>query len=279
MPRLILILLLLVCIPPCLHASTGNSGLPEILINKRLADQLQVRPGDVVELGQSGDMKNAASFRISAVYEEKADPYQVPLRLRLIKMHLGDLERLSGKTDQLDIISIKLKSGAKQQQVAARLNAESIGFTGYSADELARRSSSTFQVVSRFHRAIALITMMAGAIFIFALVLMRVEDQRKNLAILTVTGISKRTILQTLLLESTLFAFLATLLGAGMGWISAQLVNVYYRYYYQTNLLFAHVTPHILLQAVALSFVLGIAAGAFSWFRLRHLAVLQELGR
>lgn len=252
---------------------------PEILINRRLADQLHVRQGDIVELAASGDMKNPVTFRVAAVYEEKADPYQVPLRLRLIKMHLNDAEKLTGKLDQLDIVSIRLKKGASQDQLVARLNGEAIGFTAYSSDELAKRSSSTFEVVSRFHRAIALITMMAGAIFIFALVLMRVEDQRKNLAILSVTGISRRTILQTLMLESTFFAFLASLLGAGFGFVSEQLVNLYYRHYYQTTLVFARVTPHILFQALLLSFALGIAAGTFSWFRLRSLAVLQELGR
>lgn len=252
---------------------------PEILINRRLADQFHIQKGDIIELAASGDMKDPVAFRVSAVYEEKADPYQVPLRMRLIKMHLSDAEKLTGKKDQLDIVSIRLKKGARQDQFVARLNGEAIGFTAYSADELAKRSSSTFQVVSRFHRAIALITMMAGAIFIFALVLMRVEDQRKNLAILSVTGISKRTILKALMLESTFFAFLASLLGAGFGWVSAQLVNLYYRHYYQTTLVFADVTPHILFQAVLLSFVLGIAAGTFSWIRLRSLAVLQELGR
>lgn len=276
MKRAALLILSLFLLAPCIRASVVSS---EILINKRLADQLDVKAGDIVELSNSGNMKNAASFRVAQVYEEKADPYKVPRRQRLIKMHLSDLERLSGKIDQVDIITIRVKNGARIGGLSARLNADAIGFTAYSSEDLGRRSSSTFQVVSRFHRAIALITMMAGAIFIFALVLMRVEDQRKNLAILTVTGISKRTILQSVLLESTFFALIASLLGAGMGCISAQLVNLYYRYYYQTTLVFARVTADILLQALALSIVLGIAAGAFSWFRLRHLAVLQELGR
>jgi len=138
-------------------------------------------------------------------------------------------------------VSVRIKNGADLTDWLRGLNADAIGFTAYSAGELASRSSSTFQVVSRFHEAIALITMMAGAIFIFALVLMRVEDQRKNLAILTVTGISKHTILKSLILESTFFAFFASLLGAGLGWISAQVVNLYYRHYYQTTLVFAEV--------------------------------------
>jgi ABC-type lipoprotein release transport system permease subunit len=252
---------------------------PEILVNQRLAETLSLRAGDFVEISASGEMKDSRRFRVAAIYEEKADPSQVPLRRSLVKMHLPDLEQVTGKKDQLDLISIQLRKKIDTSRMAARLNGESIGFTAYSAQELARRSSTTFQVVSRFHRAIAFITMVAGAIFIFALMIMRVEDQRKNLAMLTIIGVSRSTILKTLLIESTFFAFFAIMLGAGLGHVASALVNIYYQHYYQTNLIFAHVSPNILFEAVSISFVLGMIAGTFSWFRLRRLAVLEELGR
>lgn len=263
----------------CLCTSAVESSGPEILVNHRLAAALSLKAGDFVEISASGDMKDGQRFKVSAVYEEKADPSQVPLRRSLVKMHLPDLERVTGKIDQLDLISIQIRKGTDAGRLAAKLNGEAIGFTAYSAQELARRSSTTFQVVSRFHQAIALITMVAGATFIFALMIMRVEDQRKNLATLTVIGISRNTILKTLLLESIFFAFFASLLGAFFGYIASLLVNIYYQHYYQTTLVFAEVSSGILLQAVSISFLLGIIAGTFSWFRLRHLAVLEELGR
>lgn len=255
------------------------SATPEILINHRIADKLQIHQGDIVEISLTGDMKKPQQFRVGAIYEEPADPSLVPLKRNYVKMHLSDLENLTGKEDQVDMISIQLKKGSDARNIAARLNADAIGFTAYSAQELANRSSTTFVVVSRFHQAIAFISMTAGAIFIFALMVMRVEDQRKNLAILTVTGISKETILKSLMLEAVFFAFIASLLGAILGSISARIVNLYYQHYYQTTLTFAEVTGDILIRAVFIAFFLGIIAGTFSWFRLRRLAVLQELGR
>lgn len=267
-------------LPAFLWLSVSAFGAePEILINQRLARQLSMHSGDSILISLSGDMKNATRFRVRDVFEEKADPYQVPLKRCAIKMHLPDLERLTGRTDQLDLISVELRNPNQASSIAARLNGESIGFTAFSAPEMARRTSRTFEVVYRFQRAIALITMLAGAIFIFALVVMRVEDQRRNLAILTVTGISRTTIFQSLILESIFFAFFASLLGAAFGYVSSGLVNLYYQRYYQTSLLFAEVTPKIVLQAIAISFFLGVFSGTFSWFRLRRLAVLEELGR
>jgi ABC-type antimicrobial peptide transport system permease subunit len=252
---------------------------PEILVNRRMAEKLQLKTGDIVEISVTGDMKKIRQYRIAAIYEERADPALVPLKRNFIKMHLSDLEELSGKKDELDLISIQISKNTDASKLAARLNADAIGFTAYSAQELANRSSTTFVVVSKFHEAIAFIAMTAGAVFIFALMVMRVEDQRKNLAILTVTGISKQTILKALMLEAVFFAFFASILGAGLGAISAKLVNLYYQHYYQTTLVFAEVTGGILVRAISISFLLGIIAGTFSWFRLRHLAVLQELGR
>jgi len=262
-----------------LIAANHSPAEPEILINERLAQRLSVKAGDLVEISAAGDMKTVQTFRVAHVYREKADPYLVPMRRNMIKMHLSDLETLLNRQDQLDLISVRIKKGSNAPDVAARLNAEAFGFTATSAEELAARNSTTFEVVSRFHKAIAFITMVAGAIFIFALVVMRVEDQRKQFAILTVTGISRKTILKTLILESIFFAFLASLIGAFLGMLAARMVNLYYQNFYQTTLIFAEVTLPILLQAATVSFVLGMVAGTFSWFRLKHLQVLQELGR
>jgi putative ABC transport system permease protein len=252
---------------------------PEILINQRLANQLSLKPGDLVEIASTGDMKSIRTFRVSHIYAEKPDPYVVPLKRNMIKMHLTDLEQIIERPDQVDLISIKLKTGSNSSALATKLNAEAIGFTAVSSQELAKKNSTTFEVVSRFHKAIAMITMMAGAIFIFALVVMRVEDQRKNFAILTVTGVSRKTILRSLVLESTFFALIASLIGAGIGIIAARIVNEYYQHFYQTTLVFARVTSSILLQAATVSFLLGMIAGTFSFFRLRRLRVLEELGR
>jgi ABC-type lipoprotein release transport system permease subunit len=262
-----------------LFAWNESFAEPEVLINERLAERLSVKAGDLVEISATGDMKKAQTFRIAHVYREKADPYLVPLRRNMMKMHLSDLETLLNRPDQLDLISVRIKKGSNGAHLAARLNAEAIGFMATSAEELAARNSTTFEVVSRFHKAIAFITMLAGAIFIFALVVMRVEDQRKQFAILTVTGISRKTILKTLILESIFFAFLASLMGAFLGMLAARVVNLYYQNFYQTTLIFAEVTLPILLQAATVSFVLGMVAGTFSWFRLKRLQVLQELGR
>jgi putative ABC transport system permease protein len=251
----------------------------EILINQRLAERLQLTTGDLIQISSSGDMRNARQYRITGIYEEPADPSLVPLKRNFIKMHLSDLEVLTGKKDRLDLISIQVTKGTDASRVAARLNADAIGFTAYSAQELANRTSTTFVVVSKFHEAIAMISMTAGAVFIFALMVMRVEDQRKNFAFLTVTGISKQTILKTLMLEAVFFAFFASILGAILGAFTAKIVNFYYQHYYQTTLVFAEVTSDILIRAIGISFLLGLIAGTFSWFRLRRLAVLQELGR
>src|SRR5262245_14737369 len=92
---------------------------PEILINRRAAERIQLHQGDIVEISLTGDMKKSQQFRVSAIYEEPADPSLVPLKRNYVKMHLSDLENLTGKKDQLDMISIQLKKGSNASNIAA----------------------------------------------------------------------------------------------------------------------------------------------------------------
>src|ERR1044071_6024261 len=119
---------------------------PQIWINQRLADRLSLKAGDSVLLSISGDMKNAKSFQLEGIYSEKPDPYVVPLKRNMIKMHLSDLETLIERPDQLDLISIRVKKGTDSHNLAARLNSEAIGFVAVSSQELADKNSTTFEV-------------------------------------------------------------------------------------------------------------------------------------
>jgi hypothetical protein len=70
MRKILIILILLSC-------TAAFAADPEILINSLLAQRMHLHPGDSVQISASGDMKNAVRFRVKAIYDEKADPYNV----------------------------------------------------------------------------------------------------------------------------------------------------------------------------------------------------------
>jgi len=70
-----------------------------------------------------------------------------------------------------------------------------------------------------------------------------------------------------------------TISSNSMSSLAATLVNVHYQGVYRTPLRFAVVTPQVLTFALALSLVLGAAAGALAALRLARMHPLVLLGR
>src|SRR6185369_9637516 len=137
--------------------------------------------------------------------------------------------------------------------------------------------SRTFLVVSRFHRAIGVITIVASAIFLLCIMLLKVDERRRDVAALRMIGISARSIVRSVMVESSLVAVLGSAVGVGMGWASAQFINWHYRGVYRTPLAFAVVTPGIVVLAVSLSLLLGLIAGFLAAQRLVHVPALELL--
>ena len=148
-----------------------------------------------------------------------------------------------------------------------------------SLDGVAVETSRTFQVVSRFHRAIGVITIVASAVFLLCILLLKVEERRRDVAALRLRGVSRRTVVASIVIEASLVALLGSALGTAVGWVSSLAINHHYQGVYRTPLLFALVTPGIVAFAVALSLVLGVGVGLLAATRLARTPPLRLLGR
>jgi putative ABC transport system permease protein len=146
--------------------------------------------------------------------------------------------------------------------------AAAFGFRAYRSRDIAVETSETFAVVSRFHRAIGVITIVASAIFLLCIMLLKVDERRRDIAALRLLGISNRSIIRGVMVESALVAVLGSAMGVALGWIASLIINWHYRGVYRTPLAFAVVTPGIVELAVALSLVLGLGAGLLAGRRL-----------
>jgi len=160
-----------------------------------------------------------------------------------------------------------------------RINDAAFGFRAHRSRDIAIETSKTFQVVSRFHRAIGVITIVASAIFLLCIMLLKVEERRRDVAALRLMGISRRSVVRAVVLEASLIALLGSALGVALGHVTSLIVNAYYQDLYRTPLRFSIVTPETVIFAVLLSVVLGIAAGALAAVRLAYTPPLALFGR
>ncbi|HEX7023286.1 MAG TPA: ABC transporter permease, partial [Gemmatimonadales bacterium] len=134
--------------------------------------------------------------------------------------------------------------------------------------EIASESSRTFLVVSRFHRAIGVISIVASAIFLLCIMLLKVEERRLDAAVMRMIGVRRRTVFAALLLEACLIALIGAGLGIGLAGAASGVINAFYGARFETALRFSMLTPDLMLFGTSLSLLLGVGAGAITAARL-----------
>lgn len=249
-----------------------------IAIEHRFAAAAHLRVGDTLRVSSTGTGVNRLAV-VAAIYDPQADPATIMRRDYHIRLHLGDLASLLGQPDRVDRIGIVLQPGVDPDSAAAQLNLTAFGYDVFSSRAIASQSSTTFLVVSRFHRAIAIISILASAVFLLCLMLLKVEERRRDVAVLRFTGISRRTVFVALVMEAAVIALAGSAIGVGLAAIASRTVNAYYQRAFDTTLIFSQLTGDTVFLAVALSVALGLGAGALAAWRMVRLAPVDLWGR
>ncbi len=264
-----------------------ESGVRErrsVAIDQRLAADANLRIGDLIvlaaEAGGTGD-----TVRVGAITRRTADPSEIARSDFRIRVHLDQLQSLTGVGDRVGRFAVAERDGRRETEdgsgsaTVAAINASAFGFRAYSSAEVAVESSATFRVVNRFHKAIGVITIVASAIFLLCITLLKVDERRRDVGALRLIGISRASVVRSVVIESSLVALIGSAMGAFIGWGASALVNWYYQGFYGTPLRFTVVTPGIVAFAIGLSLVLGIGAGLLAAQRLVRRPPLELLGR
>lgn len=259
-------------------SASGHVRAVPIAVEERLARELGLRVGDTLRIGAAAEAVGTLA-QVAAIHRPAPDPATVLRDERRVRLHLPDLAALLGRPDRVDRFGVVLQPGASADSAAARLNGSAFGYRAYPSAEIAAGSSRTFQVVSRFHRAIAIITIAASAIFLLCIMLLKVEERRLDAAVMRFVGVRRRTIVGALVLEAAAIALVGAVLGIGFAYVASWLVNAYYQQRFATALVFSHVTPEIVVFGTALSVTLGITAGAVAAFRLARTKPMTLWGR
>jgi putative ABC transport system permease protein len=253
-------------------------GLRGVAIDERLATDAGLRVGDVVVLAAE-PLAAGDSVRVDAIVRRGADPSEIARGEYRVRLHLDHLQALAGYGDRVDRFAVATASPAATAAALERINDAAFGFRAHRSTDIAVETSRTFQVVSRFHRAIGVITILASAIFLLCIMLLRVEERRRDVAALRLLGLSRRTVLGAIVLEAAIIALVGSAVGTVLGGAMSWIVNAHYQGVYRTPLEFAIVTPELVAFSVALSVVLGVGAGAIVGARLVRTPPLALFGR
>ena len=247
-------------------------------IDEAFAAQAHLKVGDRVSVsarpGTAGD-----TVIVGAIVRRGADPSEVARGDLRVRMHLDQMQTIAGYGDRVDRFAIATTPAADIPRLIDRINRVAFGFKAYRSRDIAVETSRTFQVVSRFHRAIGIITIVASSVFLLCIMVLKVEERRRDIAALRLMGISRATVVRSIVIEAAVVAVLGSALGVVLGWAVSLFVNWHYQALYRTPLEFSIVTPPTVVFAVSLSLVLGIAAGVAASLRLVRTPPLALFGR
>ena len=251
--------------------------VPGMLVERRLARSVPLAVGDTVQVRALAGEAPPRPFVVSGIFERAADPSRIARNDYEVRFHLPDLEAMLPVRDRVDRFAVVLAPGAPADSAARWVESVAFGTRAYGSAALAEETSATFAVVSRFHDAIGIVTILASAIFLLCVMVIRVDERKRDMGMLRLIGVSRSTVFRAIVLEAIGIALVGSAMGAGLGMVIARIVNAHYARVYDTTLRFALVTPRIVLLAALLGLALGAAAGALAAWRVVRVPP-QHLG-
>lgn len=244
----------------------ATPSLPQLLLEQRTARVLDIAVGDTVWI--SGLDTAERAFVVGGTYRRPADPSTVTLRDYRATLHLPDLQALLGATDRVDRFSVRLRPGGSRRGVIAEIDRLAFGAQALPTETVASATSETFRVVSRFHRALAGITITGSAVFLLCLVVLKIEERRLEGAAMRDVGISRRTLFFWMFSETMAMAAVGTVIGLALGWAGSWIINAYFRGAYDTTLAFARVTPSLAILAAIIGLATGTVVGVLAGWQM-----------
>jgi ABC-type lipoprotein release transport system permease subunit len=246
-------------------------SFPEVLLSRQLLQESGVHVGDVVTLALDARGSRATQFKVVGTYEPTPNPLKFSDRRLEARLHLPDLLAFSDEPDDpltsetVHSLNVALIHPQDASSIASKLGTRSLGLlarpTVTSTDD-----GEIFAVIDRFHRAIAVVTVVGSTAFLLALMVIRAEERREIVGILRLMGIPPRSILVEVLLEGLLIAIGGAIFGVVVAALGQGAVNRFFQWRYDTTLRFVQVTIPIAVQSIAFAVPLGVVAGlAASW--------------
>lgn len=248
-----------------------------LLVEHAFAESYGLEVGDELRLGSNPGQLCRAT--VAGLFDPPADPAALAKGRPRVLLHLPQLASLADRSGEVDRFSIRLKPGHDADSVAALLGPLMPGAQILPARRVAEGTSATFEVISRFHSAIAIITLTASGVFLACIMTLKVQERRVQVSALRLVGVSRGTLVGWLLAEATIISVLGGVAGLGIGKLASAAINVWYQRAYETRLVFSLVTSETLWFGLALAILLGAAAGIVATVGVLRIRPLAEAGR
>jgi hypothetical protein len=262
-------------LPSAVAVTDTQAEPPALLFSRQLLAARHLKVGDIVELSGDPSGANRQRFRIAGSYEPMPDPIRVTSERLEARLHLRDLLRLTGDPanpqddDSLSAINVKLRRREDAEGFSRDLSAR-VPTIGVRPSRGGDTERNPFEVLSRFHLAIASLTVITGAVFRLALMVLLADERRETVGTLRLIGLTRARVLAQVLLEGAIIAGAGAVFGVAFAALTEGGFNAFFQWRYDTSLVFVRVTPSIAWRSIAVAIPLGMVASVLaSWAMVR----------
>ncbi len=185
----------------------------QILLGKRLADDMEITVGDRVSLatGNASGTLEEGIFAVAGIYNTGFPSYDQ----NTIIMPLVQAQSFTGTGDRASSIIIMLNDREDTEAVAAAIAGPDSAV--YTWEDLNQFLLQTMQAGGAFYYVIYMIVILVVAVLIANTLLMSVFERTREMGILASLGMKQRQIMSMVLMEAAILALIGIAFGLVMG--------------------------------------------------------------
>lgn len=257
----------------------------EVVVNEALADAAGIRKGDRLAFAPS-PTEPETTFRVVGVFETPYTGSGILGGVSIAIFHLGELQRLSGveERDAATRIAVRFDDATREDpaataRVVGQLRDARSGYQVLTKEDELEDASERAAISAGFYTAIAYVSLVVSALFVASVMVMEVQERRRDLGVLRAMGWSRASLFRTVALQALAFVALGTLLGIALGYFASEGLGEYFRRGYGLDVAFTAFTPQLALASAAQAFVIGLAAALYPAWRATRVDALEVIRR
>lgn len=266
-------------------SASEQSASGEVVVNDVLARAAGLGRGDTITFAPT-PTESATAFRVVGVFETPFTGTGVLGGVHIALFHLPELQRLVGveERDAATRIAIRLDdatraSEAETQRVVAALRDARAGHQVVTKEDELRNARERAAVSAGFYTAVAYVSLTVSALFVASVMVMEVQERRRDLGVLRAIGWSRASVFRSVAAQALAFVAVGTALGIALGYGASELLGDYFRRGYGLDVAFTAFTPGLALASAAQSLAVGLAAAMYPAYRATRVDALDVIRR
>jgi putative ABC transport system permease protein len=243
-----------------------HDGQPEVMLGDLLAGSLNKKPGDTIEI-------QGSTFTVAGVYHGGS-----ALEAGAVILPLDQMQQLGSLQGKVTAFHVRLRpapAGESQEHYIAQAEIEA-ALPGLRAVPAAERASNN-QLVLLAHAAAwgtSSIALLIGILGIANTMAMSVFERTREIGTLRALGWKSWRVLLLIQTEAAVLGLAGGIVGIAIGWGALRLLATLPQ---TASIVSASIPVLLLLEALGIAVLAGVAAGAIPAWRGAHLSPVEAL--